>query len=63
MKDRSGVYAFIAVLSFVMMAVSLAWAYMNAGEGGVGLGELLPSIGLGFLFLVNIVLSKQNGRR
>ena len=42
MKDRSGVYAAIAVLSFIMMAVSLAWAYANAGEGGVGLGELLP---------------------
>ncbi len=63
MKDRSGVYAAIAVLSFVLMAASLAWAYANAGEGGVGFGELFPSIGLGFLFLVNIVLSKQNRRR
>lgn len=63
MKDRSGVYAVIAVLSFILMAVSLAWAYANADEGGVGLAELGPSIGLGLLFLVNLVLSKQSGRR
>lgn len=63
MKDRSGVYAAIAMLSFALMAISLGMAYTNAGEGGVGLKELAPSLGFGLFFLVNIVLSKQNRRR
>lgn len=63
MKDRSGVYAAIAMLSFVLMAISLGMAYANAGESGAGLKELAPSFGFGLFFLVNIVLSKRNGRR
>ena len=36
---------------------------MNAGEGQPGPGEFVPAIGFGLLFLVNLVLAKQNKRR
>lgn len=63
MRNREWVYAVIGVLSFILMTGSLVWTYMNAGEGGVGLRELAPSLGLAFVFLVNVVLAKQNKRR
>ncbi|BAK44475.1 hypothetical protein [Eggerthella sp. YY7918] len=63
MKNRDGVYAAIAVASFVLMTGSLILTYSNAGEGGVGIGELVPSLGFALLFLVNLVLSRQNRRR
>lgn len=63
MRNREWVYAIIAVLSFVLMAGSLVMVYMNAGDAGVGIGELVPSIGFALLFFINIVLAKQNRRR
>lgn len=63
MRNRERVYAVIAVLSFAIMAGGLAWTYATAGESGVGLRELAPWLALGFLFLVNVVLAKQNRRR
>ncbi len=63
MRNREWVYAVIAVLSFVAMAGGLVWTYANAGEAGVGLLELAPWLALGLLFLVNVVLAKQNKRR
>ena len=45
------------------MTGSLVLAYMNAGEGQLGPGEFVPAIGFGLLFLVNLVLAKQNKRR
>lgn len=62
-KNRDWVYAIIGVVSFVAMTISLVFTYMNAGENGVGLAELVPSLALGFVFLINVVLSKQNRRR
>ena len=38
-------------------------AYANAGEEGVGIAELGPWLALAFVFLVNVVLAKQNRRR
>ncbi len=63
MKKRERVYAAIGALSFIAMAISLIMTYANAGESGVGLRELAPSLGLAFVFLVNVVLAKQNKRR
>lgn len=63
MGNRKWVYAVIATLSFVLMTIGLVMAYANAGEGGPGLSEFGPSIALGILFFVNIVLMKQNDRR
>lgn len=63
MRNREWVYAVIAVLSFVLMTGSLVLAYMNAGEGQPELGDYVPAIGFGLLFLVNLVLAKQNRRR
>lgn len=63
MQKRQWIFAVIGVLSFVLMTGSLVLTYMNAGEEGVGIAELAPSLALGFVFLVNVVLSKQNRRR
>ncbi|WP_080797223.1 hypothetical protein [Arabiibacter massiliensis] len=63
MRNREWVYAVIAVISFVMMAASLVFVYMDAGEAGPELGEFVPAIGFALVFLVNLVLSKQNRRR
>ena len=63
MRDRQWIFAIIGVLSFVLMAGSLVITYMNAGENGVGLAELTPSLALAFVFLINVVLSKQNKRK
>ena len=63
MRDRQWIFAIIGVLSFVLMAGSLVITYMNAGENGVGLAELMPSLALAFVFLINVVLSKQNKRK
>ncbi|RDB62234.1 hypothetical protein C1878_07820 [Gordonibacter sp. 28C] len=63
MRNREWVYAAIAVASFVLMAGSLVLTYMNAGEGQPELGEFVPAILFGALFLVNLVLAKQNKRR
>lgn len=63
MRNREWVFAVIGVVSFVAMAASLVMTYMNAGEEGVGLAELGPSLALAAVFLVNVVLSKQNRRR
>ena len=62
-KNRQWIFAVIGVLSFVLMTGSLVLTYMSAPEGGVGLAELGPSLALAFVFLVNVVLSKQNNRR
>lgn len=62
MKNREWVYAVIAVVSFILMAGSLVFVSMNAGEGQPEFGEYVPAIGFGFLFLVNLVLAKQNRR-
>lgn len=62
-KNRQWIFAVIGVLSFILMMGSLVLTYMNAPEGGVGLAELGPSLALAFVFLVNVVLSKQNNRR
>ena len=45
------------------MTGSLVLAYANAGEEGVGIAELGLSLALAFVFLVNVVLAKQNRRR
>lgn len=63
MRNKQGVFAAIGVISFVFMAGSLVLAYANAGEEGVGLAELAPSLALACVFLVNVVLAKQNYRR
>ena len=63
MRNREWVYAVIGVLSFVCMTGTLVYAYMNAGDEGVGLRELGTSLALAFVFLVNVVLAKQNRRR
>ena len=63
MRNRQWIFAVIGALSFVLMAGSLVLTYMNAGDQGVGLAELTPSLALAFVFLVNVVLSKQNRRR
>ena len=63
MQNRQWIFAAIGVLSFVLMTGSLVLTYMNAGEEGVGLAELGPSLALAFVFLVNVVLAKQNRRR
>lgn len=63
MQSRQWIFAVIGVLSFVLMTGSLVLTYMNAPEEGVGLAELGPSLALAFVFLVNVVLSKQNKRR
>ena len=63
MGNRQWVFAVIGVLSFVLMTGSLVLTYMNAGEEGVGMAELAPSFALAFVFLVNVVLAKQNRRR
>lgn len=63
MGNRERIYAGIAVLSFVLMTGGLVMTYMNAGEGEVGLLDLGPSLALGLLFLVNVVLAKQNKQR
>ncbi|MEG0302870.1 MAG: hypothetical protein RRZ85_00415 [Gordonibacter sp.] len=63
MRNRQWIFAVIGGLSFVLMMGSLVLTYMNAGEQGVGLAELAPSLALAAVFLVNVVLSKQNRRR
>lgn len=63
MHKRQWIFAVIGALSFVLMTGSLVLTYMNAGEEGVGMAELVPSLALAFVFLVNVVLSKQNRRR
>ncbi|MEG0015701.1 hypothetical protein [Gordonibacter sp.] len=63
MRNRQWIFAAIGALSFILMMGSLVITYMNAGEGGVGLRELAPSLGLALVFLVNVVLAKQNKRR
>ena len=63
MRNREWVYAAIAVLSFALMAGSLVLMYMNAGEGQPEFGDYVPAIMFGALFLVNLVLAKQNKRR
>lgn len=63
MRNREWVYAVIGVLSFVFMMGGLVLAYANAGENGVGLRELAPSLGLALVFLVNVVLAKRNYRK
>ena len=57
MQNRQWIFAVIGGLSFVLMTGSLVLAYANAGEEGVGIAELA------FVFLVNVVLAKQNRRR
>ncbi|MCB7038820.1 hypothetical protein [Eggerthella sinensis] len=63
MKNKERIYAIVAVLSFVAMTASLVLASMNAGEAGLGLRELGPAFACGFVFLVSVVLAKQNRRR
>jgi hypothetical protein len=63
MQNRQWIFAVIGGLSFVLMTGSLVLAYANAGEEGVGIAELGPSLALAFVFLVNVVLAKQNRRR
>ena len=61
MQNRQWIFAVIG--GFVLMTGSLVLAYANAGEEGVGIAELGPSLALAFVFLVNVVLAKQNRRR
>ena len=61
MQNRQWIFAVIGGLSF--RTGSLVLAYANAGEEGVGIAELGPSLALAFVFLVNVVLAKQNRRR
>ena len=61
MQNRQWIFAVIGGL--VLMTGSLVLAYANAGEEGVGIAELGPSLALAFVFLVNVVLAKQNRRR
>ncbi len=63
MGNKQWVFAALGALSFILMTGSLVFTYMNAGEEGVSLAELGPSFALAFVFLVNVVLSKQNKRR
>lgn len=63
MRNREWVYAAIAVLSFVLMTGSLVLAFGKGGEGLSGARDFIPAIGSGALFLVNLVLAKQNRRR
>lgn len=63
MRNRQWIFSVIGALSFVLMMGSLVLTYMNAGEEGVGIAELGPSFALAFVFLVNVVLAKQNRRR
>ena len=63
MQNRQWIFAVIGGLSFVLMTGSLVLAYSNAGEERVGIAELGPSLALAFVFLVNVVLAKQNRRR
>ncbi|MFQ9348895.1 MAG: hypothetical protein ACLR2Y_10540 [Eggerthella lenta] len=63
MQNRQWIFAVIGGLSFVLMTGSLVLAYANAGEEGVGIAELGPSLALAFVFLVNVVLAKQSRRR
>ena len=62
-KNKERIYAVIGVLSFVAMTASLVLASMNAGEAGMSLREFGPALACGFVFLVSVVLSKQNKRR
>ena len=63
MQNRQWIFAVIGGLSFVLMTGSLVLAYAERGRGGVGIAELGPSLALAFVFLVNVVLAKQNRRR
>ena len=46
MQNRQWIFAVIGGLSFVLMTGSLVLAYANAGEEGVGIAELGPSLAL-----------------
>ena len=63
MQNRQWIFAVIGGLSFVLMTGSHVLAYAHAGEEGVGIAEQGPSLALAFVFLVNVVLAKQNRRR